>query len=550
VILIAGTLLGGLGIFLLAISMITDGLKLAAGGQLKAILERWTTTRLRGVASGVLVTAIVQSSSAVTVATIGFVNAGLLSLGQALGVIYGANVGTTMTGWVVAAVGFSFRIETLALPMIGIGMFVRLVRPRSRLADLGVAVAGFGLFFIGIDVMQGAFEDFAAGLDLARLGPGGFGSLILYVLLGILMTVLTQSSSAAIAITLTAATGGVLSIEAAAATVIGANVGTTSTAALAVIGATANARRVAAAHVVFNAVTGLAALLLLPLMLWFVRVTGDLLGLEDAPAVILALFHTSFNLLGVVLMWPWTTRLTRYLYGKFTTQAELLSRPQYLDANVLEAPALALEALNLELVRTLAMTRDVISRALGPVAEGQRLEEQRHGVAALCDEIAEFVTRVDAGRLPNELKGRTPQALRIVAYIEEIMGLLDDRDASSADIRAIAHSSIAAAIDRYQRHVVRHVLLCDSASEEVASGGIDTRYLALRQDWRSLKNELLEAASRGDIPVHRLNLALEGLRGTLRIAEQLGKAAARLRALQQAGAPETAPARSSAAGAG
>jgi phosphate:Na+ symporter len=541
-ILILGTLLGGLGLFLLAISMISDGLKLAAGDKLKTILERWTTTRLRGVASGILVTAVVQSSSAVTVATIGFVNAGLLSLGQSLGVIYGANVGTTMTAWVVAAVGFSFRIETLALPLIGIGMFARLLRPRSRFGDVGAALAGFGLFFIGIDVMKGAFEDFTAGFDLASLSVGGFGGLILYVLLGMLMTVLTQSSSAAIAITLTAATGGVLSIDAAAATVIGANVGTTSTAAFAVIGATANARRVAAAHVVFNLVTGAAALLLLPLMLWFVSVTSDLLGLDNVPAVTLALFHTCFNVLGVLLMWPLTTRLSRFLLGKFTTQAELLSRPQYLDSNVLETPALALEALHLEINRALALARDLVSRSLGAEGPGRSLPEQRHGVAALSDQIGVFITRIDAARMPDELKGRTPQALRIVAYIEEVVGLLDDYDAATPDIGAISHPNVADAISRYLHHVVRHIVRCDPACEDVAAGRLDAQYLELRQDWRSLKSVLLEAASRGTIPVHRLNLALEGLRSALRMAEQLTKAAVRLRALQQEGA-RNAPAR-------
>ncbi len=529
--LILGTLLGGLGIFLLAISMITDGLKMAAGGQLKAILERWTTTRLRGVGSGILVTALVQSSSAVTVATIGFVNAGLLSLGQALGVIYGTNVGTTMTGWIVAAVGFSFRIETLALPMIGIGMFARMLRPRSRLGDIGMAVAGFGLFFIGIDVMKGAFESFAADLDLAGLAVEGVLGLLLYFGLGLLMTVLTQSSSAAIAITLTAATGGVLPLDAAAATVIGANVGTTSTAAFAVIGATANARRVAAAHVVFNFVTGIVALLLLPVMLLIVRVTGGVLGLEDMPAVSLALFHTVFNVLGVVLMWPFTTRLTQALLGRFTTQAERLSRLQYLDANILEAPALALEALNLELARTLALTRDLVIGTLGRVAAGRERQEQRTALDTLCARIGDFVARIGAARMPDALRGQLPRALRVVGYVEEVAGLVDDFEAARPDIEAVRQPATAAAIDGFEAAVARHVRDCAPQAPDVAAGVLDERYRALRDEWRRLKAGLLDAASAGEVPVARISLALEGLRASLRIAEQLTKAAGRLREL-------------------
>lgn len=530
--LILGTLVGGLGIFLLAISMITDGLKLAAGGQLKSILERWTTSRLRGVGSGILVTAVVQSSSAVTVATIGFVNAGLLSLGQALGVIYGANVGTTMTGWVVAAVGFNLRIEALALPMIGIGMFMRMFRPHSRLGDLGMALAGFGLFFIGIDLMKGAFESFAVDFDLAGLAVGGFPGLVLYVFVGMMMTVLTQSSSAAIAITLTAATGGVLTTDAAAATVIGANVGTTSTAAFAVIGATANARRVAAAHVVFNLVTAAVALLLLPFMLWIVRVTGGVLGLDNAPAVSLALFHTVFNALGIVLMWPLTTRLVRVLEGRFTTQAELVSKLQYLDSNVLETPSLALEALKREIVRALALTRDLVNRSLAREAAGRALQDQRIGIEALCDQIAGFIARIGTSRVPEARRGDLPQSLRIVAYIEEVVGLLDDFQVSKSELDAVSHPAVVANIDRFLRHVAQFVLACEAEAPDVADGRIDAHYSELRDEWRALKASLLEAASHGTIPVQRLSLALEGLRATLRIAEQMSKGARRLRALR------------------
>ena len=146
-----GMLAGGIGLFLLAVRMITDGLKLAAGGKLRDLLGHWTYTHTRGIFTGLAVTALVQSSSAVTVATIGFVNAGLLSLYQSLGVIYGANIGTTMTGWLVSLVGFNIKIEAFALPLIGIGMLLRLARGSSRLGSLGEALAGFGLFFVGID---------------------------------------------------------------------------------------------------------------------------------------------------------------------------------------------------------------------------------------------------------------------------------------------------------------------------------------------------------------------------------------------------------------
>ena len=196
--LILGTFIGGLGFFLLAVSMITNGLRLAAGDALRRILASSTETRFRGVAYGVLVTAVVQSSSAVIVATIGFVNAGLLKLPQSLGVVYGANIGCTMTGWIVAAVRFSFKVEALALPMIGLGMLARMLRPYSRPAPLGEALAGFGLFFIGVDLLRDAFESFSQNVDVAGFAPQGGLGMLIYMALGFVMTVVTQSSSAAI----------------------------------------------------------------------------------------------------------------------------------------------------------------------------------------------------------------------------------------------------------------------------------------------------------------------------------------------------------------
>ena len=172
------TILGGLGIFLLGVTLMTEGLKLAAGEGLKDALARSTRTPLRGLAFGFVVTSLVRSSSAVTVATIGFVNAGLLNLSQSLGVVYGANIGTTTTGWLVALVGLDFRIETLAMPLIGLGMLARLAGGDRRIGALGEALAGFGLFFIGIDYLQEAFAGFADEIDVASIRPRGALGLI------------------------------------------------------------------------------------------------------------------------------------------------------------------------------------------------------------------------------------------------------------------------------------------------------------------------------------------------------------------------------------
>jgi phosphate:Na+ symporter len=342
-----GGLAGGVGLFLLGMGLMTDGLKLAAGPALERILANSTETRLRALASGVAVTALVQSSSAVTVAAIGFVNAGLLNLSQALWVLFGANVGTTMTGWLVALVGLKFKIEALALPLIGVGMILRLSGERDRRSALGMALAGFGVLFLGIDMLKDTFSGLSTDFNL----PAGTSvrDVLVLVLIGIVLTVLMQSSSASLAVALTAAQGGLIAAEGAAAVVIGANVGTTVTALLAAIGATANAKRAAAAHILFNLLTGVVALLLLP---WLVTLLGVLrarLHLEAAPAAEVALFHSVFNVLGVVLIWPWATRLTRLLQTRFRSIEEEAGRPRFIDRTVLAVPALALDALAQEI---------------------------------------------------------------------------------------------------------------------------------------------------------------------------------------------------------
>jgi len=310
-----------------------------------------------GVVTGLTITALVQSSSAVTIATIGFVNAGLITMRQALGIIYGSNIGTTMTGWLVAIIGYKINVETFALPMIGVGMLVHLTGGESKRGPFGMVLVGFGLFFIGIGVLKDAFDGLLTVIDLNQFTLDGIGGVLMYVGVGFLMTVLTQSSSAAIALTLTAATGGVVGLYAAAAMVIGANVGTTSTAGIAVIGATANAKRVACAHIIFNVGTGVVALMILPILFWVVQNTGELLGLEAIPALTLALFHTVFNVLGVALIFPLNNRLACFLEKRFITQDEIESRPIYLDKTIAVSPALSINELARELSRITAVVR-------------------------------------------------------------------------------------------------------------------------------------------------------------------------------------------------
>jgi len=521
------TILGGLGIFLLAVTMMTDGLKLAAGEGLKDALVRSTRTPLRGLAFGFVVTSLVRSSGAVTVATIGFVNAGLLTLAQSLGVVYGANIGTTTTGWLVALVGLDFRIEVLALPLIGLGMLARLVGGDRRIGALGEAIAGFGLFFIGIEYLRDAFAGIAASIDVAAITPHGIAGLLLYVGVGFLLTLVTQSSGAAITITLSAVAGGVLTLDAGAATVIGTNIGTTSTAVLAAIGATANARRVAAAHVLFNVLTGGVALFLLPVMLWVVRFGATVIGIADAPSVALAGFHTLFNVLGVLMIWPLTDRLAAFLERRFVTRAETLARPQFIDQTIIGAPALALEALTRELERATAITRDVVAASIG-TSFHRGSDSQRQILTGLLEAIAPYIAQLGESRLSPDQAERLALALRIVNYLEDVATLARAIGDQSTRIAAIRHASAAERIATYEAATLTHIASCDPSRPDFDAAGLDAQYDALRSHWHALKSHLLETAVQRQIPLAPLNPALDALRSCLKVAEQMTKVAQRL----------------------
>lgn len=522
--ILIGMLAGGLGLFLLAVNMISDGLRLAAGHALRNILGKWTRTPLRGIVSGLSITAIVQSSSAVTVATIGFVNAGLITMYQALGVVYGANIGTTMTGWLVAIVGFKINVESFALPLIGIGMLLRLTGGDSRRASLGLALAGFGLFFIGIDVLKDAFEGLAAAIDLQKLTIDGIAGVFLYIGIGFLMTVLTQSSSAAIAITLTASTGGILGLYAAAAMVIGANVGTTSTAAIAVIGATPNAKRVAAAHIVFNVVTGMVALLILPMLFLIIKVTGELLGLEDIPAITLALFHTTFNILGVLLMWPISNRLTQFLEQRFVTQEEIEGRPRYLDKTVAVSPILAINALTLELTRIAGVIRRMAMAVMSAEFESiKHIKNDHMIVSKLSNSVAEFITRLEKGVLTGEVSELLAKLLRAEQHQLACANQVREVARIQQELNFITDTALQNSITSYRLDIVHLIELCNPETESFSFTECEAQLEHLQIQYDNLKSELLHAGAELRIPTSEVIKILDQNSSIRRMSRQMVK---------------------------
>jgi len=528
-----GTLLGGVGLFLLGMMLMTDGLKLAAGKALRNILENSTKTPIRGILSGALITSLVQSSGVVTVAIIGFVNAGLMNFRQAITIIYGTNIGTTMTSWLVAIIGFNLNIKAFALPAIGLGMMLRLAKGKNKQGAMGEVLAGFGIFFLGIDVLKTGFEGFGSGIELAGQADG-FLSILIYLGSGFLLTVVMQSSSAAIAITLTATAGGVIPIDNAAVLVIGANVGSTSTAGLAVLGATPNAKRVAAAHVAFNIITGLVALLLLPLLLKFLSSMRVLFGQDAGPVTILAMFHTLFNILGVLILWPLTEMMIRQLKRLFRSAEEDEAKPVYLDKNVISTPVLAMHALEKELERLGKIARRMAKGSLSTeIMMSPQLAKDKAVFGQLEISVGDFVNRMQRSNLPEELDDALPNCLRIAGYYASITELAAMIAKKQGEIQPLQDEGIAELFNNFKVTVVKMAKASDVELEGFNLETCENSLQMVIDEYHDLKNILLRLSTQGVLHVRQFVALQDTISYMRRLAELAAKAARYLAGLTQ-----------------
>ena len=317
-------LLGGIGLFLLGIHHLTEGLKGLSGDSLRRTLQRFVSTRFSAVASGALLTVATQSSTATILTVIGFVGAGLVTLPQAIAVNIGATLGTTSTPWMVAILGLRFRITTAALPILGVGAFLWLIA-RGKTRSLGAVLAGFGLIFTGIDFLQEGMKGIQWNLE-AWAGTG-YGAMWILAGIGIVMTVVMQSSSAAAATTLVALDAGSLTFEQGCAMIVGQSIGTAATTALAVIGGGLEVRRAALAHIVYSLIAGVLAMLFLRPLTGAAEWVGS--RLDDPHGVLaLAAFSTIFKLAGIVVFYPWLDPFARFI-DRISTGHASVSRDLY-----------------------------------------------------------------------------------------------------------------------------------------------------------------------------------------------------------------------------
>lgn len=420
--------IGGIGLFLIGMMLLSSGLVAFAGGALQKALIRFTGTPWKAFASGALITALAQSSTATTVTLIGFVSAGLITFTQAIGVVIGASLGNTATGWIVAGLGLKINLGFYTLPFIGAGALLKLLVP-GRWGELGTAIAGFGILFLGLNTMQDGMQGLSGMLDLARLPSGGFGASLLIMLIGLVMTAILQSSTAAIATTLTALHAGAINFDQAAAVVVGASVGTTLTSALATIGGTIYAKRTALAYILFNLGAGLIAVLLLPALLYTAQSIDRQLGFS-AGALGLAAFHSLFIGLGVVLFMPFITQFARSIARMLPEREEDLAR--HLDATLLNVPEVALGASHRALREITGRVFLAYQRVLA-MNRPAGLKHELPRIRMALEQAFDFVTRIPAGAGDDKLNERRVAQLHAIDHLMRLCNRLNEPVAEQAD---------------------------------------------------------------------------------------------------------------------
>jgi len=523
--------IGGIGIFLVGMVAMTEGLRALAGDALRRWIRVTTRSPSSGAATGAAATALLQSSSATTVAVVGFVGAGIMTFPQALGVIFGANIGTTATGWLVAIVGFKLQLGDFALPLVLAGILMRLFG-RGSLQHAGWTLAGFGLLFVGINALATGMDALRTFLSPESLPGDGLAGRFLLVLLGIAVTIVTQSSSAGVAIAVTAVGAGAINFAQAAALVIGMDIGTTFTAVLATAGGSVAVRRTGFAHLVYNLLTGaMAFFLVLPLIAWAdVVVPGGIV--RDAQIGLVA-FHTGFNLLGVVAILGFTGRFADLMKWLIPDRDPALTAR--LDERLLAEPAAACDAL--------AATVDDLARAqfaiLAGRLSGRPAGEFAPAAAALgeaADETRRFADRIQFAASESPA-ARHVASLHVLDHLARLAGRY--RQAERID-RCAADPRLKPMADR----LVRPLAALSKADDPTAGArAFDRLHRKFGRERQGFRAATIGLASADAIDVDEALQVLDAARWLDRVSYHLWRILLHLEAIRRDGAAEAPHAR-------
>lgn len=482
-------LLGGLGFFLFGMKLFAEGLRGVAGERLKKILVFFTRTPLIGLAAGAGLTALVQSSSAISVLLVGFVNASLLTLHQAIGVIFGMNIGTTITAWFVSAIAV-FRITAYALPAVGIGFALHSFGRSRAVRQWGQVVLGFGMLFTGLGIMGDVFEP----LRESERAIAVFAAFSRYPLLGLLAgalaTMLLQSSSAAIMLVQLLALNGVISFPAAIFLVLGDNIGTTATAMVASTGTTVAARRVARVHLLFN-LAGVAWLFYFAANGTYARFIEFLVPGTLEPRNIMvhiALAHTLFNVANAFLALPFIPLFEKAAVGMVRDcPDEVCPAPRFLEEHLLDTPVVAFEQVTREILRMLGIARGALADAYRGLAANDRrplaaVAAQEEAVDNLQREITRYLIALSRRNLDDNQAQEIPVLIhsvndieRIGDHAENIVELAERR----IDQQLVFSAAAAAELETMYRVLLA---MLDEVATALGSGDRDAARRALKHE--------------------------------------------------------------------
>jgi phosphate:Na+ symporter len=401
--------IAGLGVFLFGMYHLENGLKGLAGKSFKRFLQRFTNRSWKGILTGTFVTAVLQSSSLVTLLALAFLGGGILSLNHSLGVVLGANLGTTVTAWIVATLGFKLNVAELSYPLLAMGIFSYLLfDKRPFLKNLGTFLMGFGLLFLGLDYMKLAIEEVAAHIDLTQYVNLG---LWVFLLIGLVVTALIQSSSAMIVIVLSALNAGIIDLHQSVAMIIGSSIGTTSTLILGSLKGSADKKRLSLANIIFKTVAGLITFLLIDQL---IVLTINYFNISK-PLMELVFLNTLINVIGIVIFYPFLTPFTALL-NKCFQKSEPKGECKYIRNAIPDVPDVAIKALNKELEYVFELTSKFILSCLRIRNDGKQKSsflgsivkieinplEKYNQLKRIEDEITDFYMLIQEQNLTEE----------------------------------------------------------------------------------------------------------------------------------------------------
>ena len=410
-------ILSGIAIFIIGMFFMQDGFKQLSGGILEKLLEKFTSNTLYAILTGFLSTSVVQSSTIITLIVVSFLSAELLTLVQAVGIVFGSNIGSTTTAWIVSSLGVDVKISTYAFPMLVFGVVLRFFKSNG-VKGTGNVLLGLGFIFFGISYMKDGFDIMKNSIDLASYAMEGYLGIIVYILIGILITVVIQSSAATLAIVITALNADSITYVNAIALAIGANVGTTLTTILASFASNENGKRVALIHFLFNLISATFITIFIFQFIDLTDFIAPFLGVSDTNyGMKLALFHTIFSVTGVILLTPAISLLVKLSEKLIQKKVSSASKPKYLNQSVLSNPDASLAALRKEIINLYENCQKAMLHALNIHTTGLTRETLK---VQLAKELTIIDTDIDEIYQKN-LKALYSEIVKFSSFAQENM---------------------------------------------------------------------------------------------------------------------------------